>query len=66
MLNLRVKEIAEQQGLNISQLAEKAGLSRDTIMKYWYNQTQRYDRQTLAILAAALNVQSIDLLHEAA
>lgn len=64
MLNLRVRELAEAQGLNIQQLADRAGISYDTALKYWYNQVQRYDRRTLDAIARALRVKSLDLLYE--
>lgn len=66
MLKLRVKEVAQSQGINIQQLAERAKLSYDTVLKYWHNQVRRVDLSTLEALAIALNVSSLELLEEVA
>ncbi len=69
MVRLQVKELAEAQGLNISQLTLKANrltpgakLSYPTVHALWHNRTQRPDLGTLAVVARALGVQPGDLI----
>ena len=66
---LQVKELAETQGLNISQLTLQANrltpgarLSYPTVHALWHNRTQRPDLGTLAAIARALGVQPGELL----
>lgn len=37
MARLRVREIAEDQGLNMSQLQRQSGLTMGVVRRYWYN-----------------------------
>ena len=37
MAKLRLKEIAEAQGLNMSQLQRQSGLTMGVVRRYWYN-----------------------------
>lgn len=69
MARLRVKELAEEQGLNISQLlnqanrlSPEASLSYPTVHALWHNRTQRPDLGTLAVVAKALGVRPGDLI----
>jgi DNA-binding Xre family transcriptional regulator len=62
MIRLRVKELAERQGLNISQLARKADVDRRTLTRIYRNPTQEISTHVLAKLANALNVSPGDLL----
>ncbi len=39
MARLRLKEIAEVQGLNMSQLQRQSGLTMGVVRRYWYNST---------------------------
>jgi transcriptional regulator with XRE-family HTH domain len=58
---LRVKEIAEQQGLTASKLARLTGLSRAIVYPIWRNETApRVD--TLQKIADALGVSVRDLI----
>jgi len=36
MANLRVRELAELRGLNMSRLQMKAGVSMPSVRRYWY------------------------------
>jgi len=65
MLRLRVRAVAEAQGYTIQRLQTEAGVSYDTVLKYWHNQIRRIDLATLAALAKALNTTSLELLEEA-
>jgi transcriptional regulator with XRE-family HTH domain len=55
-MNLRIKEIAEAQGLNMSTLAKASGLAYTTIHRYWKGYIQRPDNEVLRKLAAALKL----------
>jgi transcriptional regulator with XRE-family HTH domain len=37
MARLKLKELAEARGLNISQLARRSGLDIQMVRRYWYN-----------------------------
>jgi transcriptional regulator with XRE-family HTH domain len=58
---LRVKEIAESQGLNIQTLAQKAQLSYTTVLNVWHDKPDQLNRGTLDMLAIALGVKVPDL-----
>lgn len=64
MARFRVRELAKQQGLSITQLHQKAlRLSPDTTLAYntvssiWNNRTKRPDLDTLVAIARALGVE---------
>lgn len=52
----RIKELAEEQGMNITQLANKAGLAYTMVYNLWMNKTQRPALSTLGAVAKALDV----------
>ncbi len=62
MLRLRIKEIAEKQHLNRSQLQRKSGVTISLLNRYWNNQTSEIRIEALEQIARALGVRSIDLL----
>jgi transcriptional regulator with XRE-family HTH domain len=62
MLRLRVKEIAEAQGLNRSQLQLKSGVTLSLLNRYWNNNTSEIRLEALEKIAKALGVKSTDLL----
>lgn len=64
MIRLKVKEIAESQGLNISQLARKADLDRRTIARIYKDPTQEISTHVLDKLATALNVKPTELIDD--
>ncbi len=61
MARLRIKELAEKQGLAQYQLAQKSGVTPQLLNHYWNNQTQRVSLAHLARIAKALNVRVGDL-----
>lgn len=70
MPRLRVRAIAEQQGLNMSQLQRKSGVTMPSVRRYWYNTKdgksegqplREVDLTVLAAIAAALGVKARDL-----
>jgi transcriptional regulator with XRE-family HTH domain len=71
MARFRVRELAEERGLNIAQLmnlanrmSPEASLSYPTVHGLWHNKTQRPDLDTLSVVAKALGVSPGDLITE--
>lgn len=62
MIKLRVKELADKQGLNISQLARKADVDRRTIARIYKDPTQEISTTVLDKIATALNVKPSELI----
>jgi DNA-binding Xre family transcriptional regulator len=62
MIRLRVKELAEKQGLNMAQLARKADIDQRTLRRIYRDPTQEISTLTLDKIATALNVSPGDLL----
>jgi DNA-binding Xre family transcriptional regulator len=58
---LRVKELAEQQGLNITTFSRKAKLTYSQAHKIWHGRVTQLDLSTLDRCAAALGVRVSDL-----
>lgn len=64
MIRLRVKEEAERQGLNLSQLARKADIDARTLRRIYRDPTKEVSTLIVAKLARALNVASTDLIED--
>jgi transcriptional regulator with XRE-family HTH domain len=64
MLKLRVKEIAEAQGLNRSQLQLKSQVTLPLLTRYWKNDTTEVKLDALYKIARALGVSAGELLVE--
>lgn len=68
MARLRVRELAEQRGMNITDLQLQANRLSDgrltyaTVWALWHNKTRRPDLDTLAAVAQALGVEPGDLI----
>jgi DNA-binding Xre family transcriptional regulator len=62
MIKLRVKEEAEKQGLNMSQLARKADIDQRTLRRIYRDPTQEISTLVLDKLATALGVSPGDLI----
>ena len=71
MARLKVRQIAQQQGLNLSQLQKKAGVTMPSVRRYWYNTRdgksigeplKELDLSVLSALAAALGVEANQLI----
>lgn len=56
MTYLRVKELAEEQGLNITTFARRAELSYTTAHALWHDKMDQLSRKTLDRVATALGV----------
>jgi DNA-binding Xre family transcriptional regulator len=69
MARFRVKELAEEQGLTITKLHQKAlrlspetTLAYNTVQAIWNNKTKRPDLDTLDAIAKALDVEPGQLI----
>ena len=61
MSRLRIKELAEKQGLNRNQLQLKSGVTLPLLTRYWNNTTTEVRLEALERIAKALNVRVADL-----
>jgi DNA-binding Xre family transcriptional regulator len=61
-LRLRIKEVAEAQGLNRNQLQLKSGVTLPLLTRYWNNNTTEVKLEALEKIARALGVQPGDLI----
>jgi transcriptional regulator with XRE-family HTH domain len=64
MLRLRIKELAESQGLNRNQLQLRCGVTLPLLTRYWKNQTESVTLSALERIAHALGVKATDLFVE--
>jgi DNA-binding Xre family transcriptional regulator len=64
MVTLRVRELAEAQGLNIQELANRSGIAYSSALDLWYDRVQRIDKKTIGKIAKALGVRPGDLFGE--
>lgn len=64
MLKLRVKELAEAQKLNRSQLQIKSGVTLPLLNRYWNNTTTEVKLDALEKIAKALGVKAGELFVE--
>lgn len=62
MIKLRVKEVAQAQGHNISDLQRLTGMSYPGTHALWHNRVSRIDLETLDLLRKALRVSVCELL----
>lgn len=61
MIRLRVKEVAESKGYNMSKLSRQSDISFNTIKRIWQKPYSGVNLQTLSKIADTLNVQLSDL-----
>lgn len=61
MTHLKIKELAEAKGLNITTLARKALLSYSSAHALWHDKVKQYDGKTLDRIAIVLEVRVPDL-----
>ena len=64
MLRLRVKELAEAQGLNRSRLQIRSGVTLPLLNRYWNNNTTEIKLDALEKIAKALGVKAGDPIEE--
>lgn len=61
---LQIKDIAQRQNLNRSQLQIKAGITMPLLNRYWNNKTNSVNLEALGKIARALGVSVRDLFAE--
>jgi transcriptional regulator with XRE-family HTH domain len=73
MPRLRVRELAEAMGLNMSQLQRQSGVTMPSVRRYWYNTRdgksqgeaiREVDLEVLAAIARVLEVEVRDLIED--
>jgi transcriptional regulator with XRE-family HTH domain len=62
MIYCRIREVAEQQGLTITQLAKRAGVSASTVRNLWHNPHHNFKISILDKLVGALQVPIRELI----
>ena len=65
-VRLKIKEVAEEQNLDIAKLSRRADVAYATVYKAWHNQLtdKGVGIFTLAKIAKALGVRVVDLIVE--
>jgi transcriptional regulator with XRE-family HTH domain len=61
MVRLQIKEIAQGQNMNRSQLQMKAGITMPLLNRYWNNRTTSVNLEALGKIARTLGVSVCDL-----
>ena len=64
MVRLRVKEIAESKGFNMSQLSRASDVSFNTVKRLWKDPYREVTTTTLERLAKALGVPTSELIED--
>ena len=64
MIRLRIREVAEEKGYNMSSLSRKSDVSFKTVKRLWKDPYQTANTDTLEKLAKALGVSVRDLLED--
>jgi transcriptional regulator with XRE-family HTH domain len=64
MLRLRVKEVAEAKGYNMSSLSRASDVSFRTIKRMWRNPHHEANTTTLHKIARALGVPTAELIED--
>jgi DNA-binding Xre family transcriptional regulator len=62
MVRLKVREVAESQGYNMSSLSRATDMSFNTIKRLWKHPEQGTNVQTLDKIASVLNCSVSDLI----
>lgn len=57
-----LKQIIDQRGVTIRQLADDSGLKFETVRRLYHDKTVQYHRKSIAHICDALNVDVSDLL----
>ena len=66
MVRLRVKELAEQRGFNMSSLSRAANISFNTVKRIYRDPYRSTSTETLERIAKVLGVPTGDLLEDVA
>jgi DNA-binding Xre family transcriptional regulator len=63
-VQLRIKQIAQQKGLDIAKLSRRSDLSYKTAFNLWHDPKRDVSLHTLEKVAEALDVKVSDLIEE--
>ena len=63
-VRLRVRELAEKRGFNISTLSRKSDVSQNTIRRLWHDPYRHVEISVLERIARVLGVATGDLLKD--
>lgn len=63
-VRLRVRELAEQQGFNISSLSRKSDVSQNTMRRLWHDPYRHVDISVLERIAKVLGIPTGFLLED--
>jgi DNA-binding Xre family transcriptional regulator len=64
MFRLKIKEVAESKGYNISTLSREANVPFNTIRRAWKNPQYEIKLATLSRIARTLGVTTADLIED--
>ncbi len=64
-VKLRLRELAQARGLNLSQVQRRSGLTITMVRRYWRNETTEVSLHALDTLSELLQVTPGDLLIKA-
>ena len=64
VVRLQIKDIAQRQNMNRSQLQMKAGITMPLLNRYWNNKTKSVNLEALGKIARALGVSVRELFAE--
>ena len=64
MLRLRVKEVAEEKGYNMSSLSRASNISFNTIKRIWQHPYSGANTNTLNKIAETLGVSTSELIED--
>lgn len=62
MITIKLKEVAEKQGVKMYRLQKETGLDAGLIRRYWHNKTTSIDLRYLDRLCDYLGVATGDIL----
>jgi transcriptional regulator with XRE-family HTH domain len=64
LARLKVREVAQNQGLDMAKLSRRSDVAYRTIVRVWHNPKHDVSLSTLEKIAKALGVRIVDLLAE--
>ncbi len=63
-MTIRLREIAQQKGLDIAKISRRADLNYKTVFQLWHDPHRDVSMHTLEKMAKAMDIRVIDLLDE--
>jgi DNA-binding Xre family transcriptional regulator len=63
-MSIRLREVAQERGLDISKISRRADLNYKTVFQLWHDPHRDVTLHTLEKMAKALGVRVTDLLDE--